>query len=196
MNDVIKQVIEGLEAALLLIDADSRVLFLNERACTLLGRDLTGTRLDSDSFVDDLPLVEAVAGVYRRAEGAGRELLTSTDEGGSHFYWVTVAPTVAPTAGAAASRRRVIAVVDISAPLMEAPAIRKVFSQVNHDLRSPLTSIAGAAELLLSGRVGTLEPVQRRLVTIVDEGSRKMGELLTRTKTDLLRAEAAGDGGE
>ena len=202
MSDVNRQVVEGLEAALLLVDAGGEVLFVNERAAALFGRDLTGVRLEPDSLADDIPLVELVARICSRTGGSGRELLASTDETGSHFYWVTVSPVGGGGGGAggdgggAAPGRRLVAVVDISAPLMEAPAIRKVFSQVNHDLRSPLTSIAGAAELLLSGRVGALEPIQRRLVTIVDEGTRKMGELLTKTKSELVRAEAAGQSRE
>ena len=195
MSEVVSQVVEGLRAGLLLTDAEGRVLFHNERAATLFGRKMTGSHLSTDSFDDDIPLVAQVAEVYRRAcgEGDSGELLAATDETGSHYYWVMVAPA----GGAAAGKgRRVVAVVDISAPVTEAPAIRKVFSQVNHDLRSPLTSIAGAAELLLSGRVGGLEPVQRRLVTIVEEGCRKMADLLAKTKADLLKAEAGGQSGE
>src|SRR5262249_37195179 len=153
----------------------------NERSSSLLGRDLTGARLAADRFDDDLPIVEAIAMVYRRAaasRGGGRELIASTDEGGSRFYWVTVTRATGPAAGRAGGDGRLVAVVDISEPVMEAPSVRRIFSQINHDLRSPLTSITGAAELLLSGRVGSMEPVQRRLVTIVEEGSRRMNDIL------------------
>src|SRR5262249_37170300 len=119
---------------------------------------------------------------------SGRELIASTDETGSHFYWVTV---TGPASGGTSGDGRLITVLDISEPVMEGPSISRIFSQISHDLRSPLTSITGAAELLLSGRVGAMEPAQRRLVTIVEEGSRKMSAILARTKSELAQAEAA-----
>ena len=195
MNELGNHLVDAFQAALLQTDATGKVLSANEQASRLLGRDLTGAALLTDTFADDLPLVESIAAMYRQAAAgntAGRELIAATDESGSHFYWMTVTPTN----DTAAQGGRLVCLLDISSPLMEAPGIRKVFSQVSHDLRSPLTSVAGAAELLLSGRVGAMESVQRRLVTIVEDGARKMSEILSKTRAELVRAEAAGAGGE
>lgn len=191
MKDIHRQVVEALEGALLLTDARGHVVFVNDSSSRLLGRDLTGVQFATDQFEDDPPLLESLASVYREATadaGAERKLIAATDETGSRFYLVTVsrAPNGALPDG------WLIAVDEIGASLMDAPAIRRVFSQVSHDLRSPLTSISGAAELLLSGRVGVLEPVQRRLVTIVEQGARKIEEILAKTKTELARAESVG----
>ena len=153
----------------------------------MTGSDIVMERLD-----DDLPLLETVAALYSESVSnrqSGRELIAATDVNGSHFYWVTVTP---PGAAGGDAQERVVVVIDITVPVMEGPAIRKIFSQISHDLRSPLTSIAGAAELLLSGRVGAMEPVQARLVRIVDEGARKMGDILAATKGSLAQAGATG----
>jgi signal transduction histidine kinase len=195
MSDLNRRVVEGFDAAILLIDTMGRVVLANGKSSQLLGRDLTGSDIVTERLEDDLPLLEAVANLYGECVSnhqSGRELIATTDTTGSHFYWVTVSQSEG-TGGA--GQDRVIVVVDISEPVMEGPAIRKVFSQISHDLRSPLTSIAGAAELLQSGRVGAMEPVQARLVRIVEEGARKMGEILATTKGSLAEAGAVGGKG-
>lgn len=192
MSDLNRRVVEGFDAAILLIDTTGRVVLANGKSSQLLGRDLTGSDFVVERLEDDLPLLETVANLYRESVSnhrSGRELIATTDANGSHFYWATV--TQSEGAGGA-GQDRVIVVLDISEPVMEGPAIRKVFSQISHDLRSPLTSIAGAAELLQSGRVGVMEPVQARLVRIVEEGARKMGEILAATKGALAEAGAVG----
>jgi nitrogen fixation/metabolism regulation signal transduction histidine kinase len=194
MDDLNRQVLDGLDAAVLVVDGRGEVLFANIKAAAALGRDLTGANLREGDFEEDTPLVGAVVESYRCA-GSNREacrnLLISTEEEAVRYLWVTVSGV---EAGQESCGPRVVMLQDISEPLTESPAIRKVFSQVNHDLRSPLTSIAGAAELLLSGRVGTVDGVQRRLVRIVEEGSQKMSAILARTKNELAQEKQAAGG--
>ena len=197
MTDINRQVVEHLEAAVLLVKEDGEVVLANERSVRLLGRDLTHENLATSGLADDLPIVLGVADSFRRAAStatACRDLLVRQDEDEIHYVWVTVSDN-----GGSGSREecRVVMMQDITAPLTESPALQRIFSQVNHDLRSPLTSIAGAAELLLSGRVGAIEGVQRRLVAIVEEGTQKMSAILTRTKNHLVHGQAlGGDPGE
>ena len=197
MTDINRQVVENLEAAVLLVKEDGEVVLANERSVRLLGRDLTHENLATSGLADDLPIVLGVADSFRRAASTATaccDLLVRQDEDEIHYVWVTVSDN-----GGSGSREecRVVMMQDITAPLTESPALQRIFSQVNHDLRSPLTSIAGAAELLLSGRVGTIDGVQRRLVSIVEEGTQKMSAILTRTKNHLVHGQAlGGDPGE
>ena len=197
MTDINRQVVEQLDAAVLLVREDGEVVLANERSVRLLGRDLTHENLATSGLDDDLPIVVGVADSFRRAAAtatACRDLLVRQDEDEIHYVWVTVSDN-----GGSGSREecRVVMIQDITAPLTESPALQRIFSQVNHDLRSPLTSIAGAAELLLSGRVGPIEGVQRRLVSIVEEGTQKMSAILTRTKHHLGKGQVVGgDPGE
>jgi signal transduction histidine kinase len=57
--------------------------------------------------------------------------------------------------------------------------VRRFVAQLIHDLRTPLTSILGSADLLLSGRVGTPDERHERLLKIVSEGTQRMATLLT-----------------
>ena len=111
-----------------------------------------------------------------------------TDGGESRYYWMVL--TDAGPDGAGGPGERILMMVDVGEVLSSSASIRKVFSQVNHDLRSPLTSISGAAELLQSGRAGDLPGMQKRLVTIVEESARKMADILARTKSSLAEKRA------
>ncbi|HKY31242.1 MAG TPA: histidine kinase dimerization/phospho-acceptor domain-containing protein [Candidatus Polarisedimenticolia bacterium] len=198
MTDIHRRVAGGTEAALLLADGQGRVLYNNASAIRMLGRDLSGASLISDPFEDDLPLVEAVAGRYRQTAEKGaavHELIVHTEQSGPRYVWLSIAP---PGPEEPARGDRVVMLLDVGEALTGSPAVRKVFSQVNHDLRSPLTSIGGAVELLQSGRVGTLEGMQKRLVAIVEESARRMQEILAAAKGRLSQetVTAGGEGRE
>lgn len=55
-------------------------------------------------------------------------------------------------------------------------------AMISHDLRTPLTSISGSTELVLSGEAGPLTDPQRRLLKVVSRNSRRLGNLVS----DLL----------
>lgn len=197
MTDINKQVVEQLDAGVLLVREDGVVVLANDRSVRLLGHDLTHENLATGALDDYAPIVLGVAESFRRATTTAascRDLLVRQEEDAINYVWVTVSDN---SGSGNREECRVIMLQDITAPLTESPALQRVFSQVNHDLRSPLTSIAGAAELLLSGRVGPIDGIQRRLVTIVEEGTQKMSAILTRAKQHLAQGQAAGgDAGE
>jgi signal transduction histidine kinase len=200
MSDVHTRVVGGLEAATLLVEGDGRVVFCNGAAVGLLGRDLAGVSLSTGDFDDDLPFVATLAARYRAAAARRaplRELLAGSEGGELRFFWAVSSPAGGPAGKSSKGRdEQVLLILDVTETLSASATVRKVFSQVNHDLRSPLTSIAGAAELLQSGRVGELEGMQKRLITIVEEGARKMAEILAATKArlaDRQKTIAAGE---
>lgn len=61
---------------------------------------------------------------------------------------------------------------------------------VSHELRTPLTSVIGYLSLLLRGRVGPLEPEQRRVVEIAERNASR----LVRLVSDLLFSAKADAG--
>ena len=200
MSDIHTRVVVGLEAAVLLVNGQGGVIFCNGAAVGLLGRDLSGASLAAGEFDDDLPIVGTLAARYRAAaghSGALRELVCLNDGAEPRWFWTVMTPSPAsPEPGGPGDGDRLILMVEVTETLCASASVRKVFSQVNHDLRSPLTSIAGAAELLQSGRLGELQGMQKRLLTIVEEGARKMEEILARTKARLAGRQKAAAAGE
>ena len=55
-------------------------------------------------------------------------------------------------------------------------------SLVSHELRTPLTSIKGYVDLLIGGKVGALEPMQHRFLTVVKNNAERLVSLIN----DLL----------
>jgi len=70
-------------------------------------------------------------------------------------------------------------VQDVGAALGGSEGLGKIGSQLTHDLRNPLTSIAGAAEMMRSQRLGEIPPPVARLAGIVQESARRIDEILT-----------------
>lgn len=187
--------LDGLSAASLLLDADATVVAASAGVARLFGRDLMGCALVGDSLADEAPLVAEVAARCAAARQEGRrseELVISTDEAGtSQYYWMIATPH--PTGKLQGAW--VVELTPITQPLTASVALHKVLSQVRHDIRSPLTSIKGAAELLLSGRMGAPAPPQRRLLGIIEEGVQRVNDVLDRTKAQNLDAAQASTAG-
>jgi len=99
------------------------------------------------------------------------KVLRAKLDGSPIFLWLQSLPL--------AGGGKAFIMADMTAFMSGSEPVKALVSQLAHDLRSPLTSISGAAELLLSGRVGDLVGAQARLVKIVDEGTRKMGTIIS-----------------
>jgi signal transduction histidine kinase len=67
--------------------------------------------------------------------------------------------------------------------------VRQFVAHMTHDLRTPLTSILGASDLLLSGRVGEPDERHAKLLRIVGEGTQRMASLLSEISARFVAAE-------
>ncbi len=184
--------LDAIEAAVCVVAGDGEVVMANEHSRRLLGRDLTGENIASGDYEEEVPLLAEAVECYRRRRDAWEtehDLVSCAHEEGARFYWIGIGPM-----GDLDSPRslRIMMLQDITGLLTASPHLNKILSQLRHDLRSPLTSIGGAAELLLSGRVGPLRGPQGRLVEIVMEGVAKIGEIL-RAKMTQKTEKAAGE---
>jgi signal transduction histidine kinase len=131
-------------------------------------------------------LVEFWQASRTSAEGAGPALLRAKVDGSSRYLWAQIVPlSEGPRSGA------LVLVLDLTHHVTGSEPVRRLVAQLAHDLRSPLTSIAGAAELLLSGRVGTLAGVQEKLVKIVDDGAGRMADIISRASQEGREGGAA-----
>ena len=70
--------------------------------------------------------------------------------------------------------------------------VRQFVAHLTHDLRTPLTSLLGASDLLLSGRVGDTDERHARLLRIVSESTQRMAGLLSEITSRFVAPEAEG----
>jgi signal transduction histidine kinase len=117
---------------------------------------------------DDPPLVRGIAALVEAARHAAlpqaRLVEVQTDK--ARIY----ALVAAPVAGAGAARGRLTVTIAETGDPQASAAEGKVIRQLGHDLRTPLTSISGAVELLQSGRLGGLQPQQEKVLGLMQKG--------------------------
>jgi len=173
-------ILEGYaRAALVAVAAgpDGRIEYASPAAEPLFG-SLMGLDLSSPPECEDPRsplgnLIRIWEASQNETDSNGPALIRAKSSGGSTYFWVQVIPL-----GAGGVGGRLILLADLTTHITGSEPVRRLVSQLAHDLRSPLTSIAGAAELLLSGRVGALAGAQQKLVKIVDEGSSRMNAII------------------
>jgi signal transduction histidine kinase len=127
-----------------------------------------------ESAETDSPIVRTIAEAIADARACGspatRRIEISLEK--IRIYAVTAAPM--PGRGGA---RFAVTVAEAGGPQAGASE-GKVIRQLGHDLRTPLTSISGAVELLQSGRLGGLQPQQERVVSLMQKGVEGMVRLI------------------
>jgi len=154
-----------------------------------LSADPAPSSFDASAEADN-PIVQSIAESIADARAAGvpatRRIEISLEK--IRIYAVTAAPM--PGRGGA---RFAVTVAEAGGPQAGAEE-GKVIRQLGHDLRTPLTSISGAVELLQSGRLGGLQPQQERVVSLMEKGVEAMVRLIDestapfRKEKDLLAA--------
>ncbi|HEV8701429.1 MAG TPA: histidine kinase dimerization/phospho-acceptor domain-containing protein [Candidatus Polarisedimenticolia bacterium] len=102
------------------------------------------------------------------------------------FYSVSVVPI-----GAARDGSMAVLVMEITEVFGLGPREGDAIRQLSHDLRTPLTSMSGAVELLESGRLGRLTDEQVRLLDMLGKGLQMMLSLLDDASARARAAQAA-----
>jgi signal transduction histidine kinase len=127
-----------------------------------------------DSAETDNTIVQTIAAAIAeaRADGAPATRRIEVSQEKIRIYAITAAPM--PGRGGA---RFAVTVAEAGGPQAGAEE-GKVIRQLGHDLRTPLTSISGAVELLQSGRLGGLQPQQERVVSLMQKGVEGMVRLI------------------
>lgn len=157
---------------LILLDAEGKILSCNTVAPGLIGLDALPAGSPLLALNREDPLREAVE--TARKEGAGQALL---HRGGR---WVQIYANAARSATGPAGGC-VLLCVDVTEK-EEHDALRREFSaNVSHELKTPLTTISGAAEILKNGIVNA-EDIPRFATAIHEEARR-----LTRLVDNIIR---------
>ncbi|TNF28258.1 MAG: CHASE2 domain-containing protein [Deltaproteobacteria bacterium] len=183
-----RQVVDNVGDAIVTVDDDRRVTWMNPAAETLFmrrSRSTLGRSIDA--------LVPAwAAGLPQTARDANRRGATAREEEVvlPNGETVPVEVTVTPMATAAGVRQNCV-FRDIAARKAVERMKDELVSTVNHELRTPVTSILGSLKLVKGGVGGAVEPAALQLVDIaVQNGERLLG--LVNDLLDLAKLEAGG----
>ncbi len=179
-------------AALLVVDGKGRVV--DASGWEALAGDAAPRSLPAAGGSDD-PLLDGVAAVVeeaRRSRAAVRRYFgVSLDK--QRYYSVSAGPL--PPDGKDSRAKdpdTAVLALDITGAFEVGPKEGESIRQLGHDLRTPLTSMSGAVELLQLGRLGALSPEQSKLLGMLQQGIDLMLSLIDEA-TAQYRA-AAGRG--
>jgi signal transduction histidine kinase len=142
------------------------------------------------------PLVAVVEEARRRRRPSRRVARVDVDR--KRYYVLAAGPAAGEPSGA-----------DVLAFLLEitegfgvGPREGDEIRQLAHDLRTPLTSMSGAVELLETGRLGQITAEQTRLLGMLQDGLQMMLTLIddasarAKAAQGLIAAPKGGNGGD
>ena len=187
------QALEGIPAGVLVLDPSGRVLFASDRAVKLMGGGVDNVTSDTASS-DEFPRHEVLTQLCKACETwSPVSRLVTFDRECRHYILVSASPL--PDRGG--ERRMAVLIMDLTDLVAQGDMAREFVRQVRHDLRSPLTSMRGAVDLLLSERLGTLDEKQKKLVVLVEKATHSMTAIVSGVQTQAVTGtgQEGGQGG-
>jgi PAS domain S-box-containing protein len=177
-SNELEAILRGIGDAVLVIDPHLRLLMMNPVAARILGvieAPEPGVRLPD--IVPDKALLDLVHDTL--VEGGTpliRELKLEREDGGQPAIYQALASSVQ---GANGHMRGVAVVMRDITSQKEIEQIKSDFlSVVSHELRTPLHSIKGFVEIILMGRTGEINELQRDFLTTVKESTTNLQRLI------------------
>jgi two-component system, NtrC family, sensor histidine kinase KinB len=167
--------LEGIPAGVLVLDPSGRVLFASGRAAKLMGGGVENVTSDTATS-DDFPRRDVFNQLCKACETwSPVSRLVTFDRECRHYILVSASPL--PENGG--ERRMAVLLMDLTDVVAQGDMAKEFVRQVRHDLRSPLTSVRGAVDLLLSERLGTLDEKQKKLVVLVEKAAHSMTAIVS-----------------
>lgn len=176
--DEFEQITTSMTEALVLLDKNGTVISLNTAACTLFDTDETAVGKSFFTIDRSVGISESIEKAF---EGSGSELCK---EKGGRQYQLMV--------NRIASDNEIVGAVILGFDITERASAersrREFTANVSHELKTPLQSIIGSAELLESGLVKP-EDTQRFLGNIKSEATRLVSLI-----NDIIRISQLDEG--
>jgi signal transduction histidine kinase len=181
-RDRLERLLEQLQEGVIAVDRSLRVSFANRRAQLLLG---TGALGEGDPLPDpwpELSLAELAAELFGPSASIVHSRVSPTP---SKTYAVAGIPARAGVGTA------VLVIADVSLQERRERAEREFVTNAAHELRTPLSAISGAVEVLESG-AKELPPERDRFLAIVARQTARLGRLVHALLT-LARAQTGAE---
>jgi len=165
--------LDALGAALLVVDGGGAVVHATGWQ-SAFPSSAPDTIPPEEEAVD--PVTEALARAIAesRRRGGPSHSVVEISLARQRFYSIAAAPA---GAGNPPGTTLVMA-LEVTDAFQPGPREGAAIRQLGHDLKSPLTSMSGAVEMLQSGRFGTLNGQQERLLAMMQKGIDMMMTLI------------------
>ena len=183
-RDTIKLIISNMKEGLILIDLDRKVLSVNRSALQLLFAGEQVEDYEGRNILNVSRAPELTECVDRALAGSGEDAVVVRNGCACRIFASPVQNADGKVEGA------IILLLDVTEQ-QKAECIRRDFTaNVSHELKTPLTSISGFAEMIEGGMVDSSEDIKRFAGRIYHEASR----LITLTD-DIIRLSRIEEGG-
>lgn len=178
-RDKTQEVLNSMKEGLLLIDRDKNIISINESGKRYF--DSPVDKIEGQSILAltrDEEVLKAIDKVFNEKTGSS-VLIDKGKDGIKKYYKIYINPSQVKDVGA------ILLIMEVTKEV-EAEIIRSEFtSNVSHELKSPLTSIMGFAEMIKSGMVTDEKDIKEFSGMIYKESSRLLQmieELLSLSK--------------
>ncbi len=164
-------IINNMEEGIILIDKKQEVMLINESAKSLLHITAEDTRVHIIKLVQSLKLLDACADAVKKGKSSLFDI-TGEDK--------TVSVHITPVGNEMISEHEAGAIIVLANVTAERTAMhmrQEFFSNASHELKTPITSIYGFAELLEQGRVKE-EAKQKEYISRIKRESERMANLI------------------
>ena len=167
--------LDGIPAGVLVLDPSGRVLFASAPAVKMMGGEAESVASDTLSS-DDFPRRD----VFNLLRGACESWspvsrLVTFDRECRHYIQVSAGPLP----DGSGEKRMAVLIMDLTEAVAQGDMAKEFVRQVRHDLRSPLTSMRGAVDLLLTGRLGPLDEKQKKLLVLAEKATHQMTAIVS-----------------
>ncbi|MDR0813481.1 MAG: hypothetical protein LBO63_05725 [Oscillospiraceae bacterium] len=169
-REKVEFILSGMAEGFIMIDSRKTILLCNERAKQFLDihRAVTGDNIMT--LIWDAKISEAIDGALRQGKSSSVEWRPQ----GERLLSVSVSPS---PDGSASGSGATIMLVDITAANALAEQKQDFFSTASHELRTPVTSILGFAEMLNNGLAEGAE-AQKNALQRIEKEAKRMSQLI------------------
>ena len=143
----IDYVLDNMSEGLILLDAQEEILTINQAACGFLGCEKSVAGRNIIYATRQMEFIDAVDAAVRRAQAARIELETTA----GLVVEAVVSPVVRPEGEQPLAEAAIVVLSDVTIRCNAVRMRQEFFSNASHELKTPITSIKGFAELLCSG---------------------------------------------
>jgi two-component system sensor histidine kinase PilS (NtrC family) len=185
LRELNQVIVNSIQSGLLITDVDGRILYLNAFGEGILGLSASSVRGESLQRVLGSPLMGTPALQVRLADRALARLEVAY--AGPDGRLLELGVSVTPLATQEASRGQLVVFQDLTEirrleqevrTKEQLAAVGEMTAQLAHEIRNPLGSIRGSAQVLMGG--GTIGEDRERLLEIISRESKRLSDTLNR----------------